>query len=104
MTRRKPESNRRKNMMAIVETNAAAILVMLLLWGTLTWMATYLYMSYKLQNARYTIDYMDEMFMEQEDTIKGLKNGIELRDDDIKYYVGVVFELENHIQLMEEQR
>lgn len=109
-------------MMTIVETNVAAILAILVIWCTLVWALTYVYMSQKLEVMRNrlndrldVIEFMDKMFEEQEDTIAKQTLTIERlegtiakqekamswMDEDIEYYVGMVLELENHIQLME---
>jgi len=46
-------------MFEVVETNAAAILTIIVLWCTLTWMATYIYYSRIMFKKQETIEVLD---------------------------------------------
>ena len=53
-------------MLEVVETNAAAILTIIILWCTLTWAITYWVMSSKARAKKEVVDFLD-MYIEEQD-------------------------------------
>lgn len=76
-------------MLEIVETNAAAILMMIALWCTVTWALTYMYMTNKLQKKQEVIDFLDIYIEEIHADTNNLRNHINWQDERI-------MELEGH--------
>ena len=76
-------------MLEIVETNAAAILMMIALWCTVTWAFTYMYITNRLQKKQEVIDFLDMYIEEIHADNKNLRNRIDLQDE-------TIMELEGH--------
>jgi len=43
-----------------VTTNAAGLLTIILLWSTLVWLSTYMYMSEKIRREKETVRFLDD--------------------------------------------
>lgn len=63
-------------MLEVVETNAAAILMMIALWCTVTWAFTYIYMANKLQKKQEVIEFLDIYIEEIHADNDNLRNNI----------------------------
>ncbi len=81
-------------MFETITTNGATILVLIAMWGTLIWAATYMYMGYKLHQKNEAIDVLDWYIYEaNKDLDKALEDlaAIErdfghVLDDYVEYY------------------
>ena len=63
-------------MMGIVETNVAAILTIMMLWCTLVWAATYMYMSFKVRDRDNRIEVLDWYIYEIEHELESIINEV----------------------------
>lgn len=57
-------------MFETVTTNAAGILTIIVLWSTLVWLSTYMYMSEKIRRKNETIKFLDRYIDLCEDDIR----------------------------------
>lgn len=64
-------------MFETVTTNGAAILTMILLWSTITWVFTYMYMSEKIRRKDEVIKFLDIYIEEDQTYIDMLRGHIE---------------------------
>lgn len=76
-------------MLEVVETNAAAILMLIALWCTVTWAFTYMYMANKLKKKQEVIDFLNMYIEEIHADSNRLKDRINLQDE-------TIMELEGH--------
>ena len=53
-------------MTSIVTTNVAGILTIIVIWGTIGFILTYMYMSTKVKKLEETIDFLDDYIREAE--------------------------------------
>lgn len=65
-------------MFEVVETNAAGILTIIILWCTLTWIVTYWVMSSKIQARKEVADFLEMYIEEQDEFIKNQQKEIAL--------------------------
>lgn len=67
-------------MFEVVVTNGMSIVIVAVMWSVLTWLATYAYMGRKVQELQYTIHFLDEYIVLNEE-----KYGYVI-DDHINHY------------------
>jgi hypothetical protein len=65
-------------MFEVVETNAAGILTIIMLWSTLTWVITYWVMSNKVRAKKEVVDFLDMYIEEQDEFTKNQQKEIAL--------------------------
>ena len=77
-----------------VTTNAAGVLVIVVLWSSLTWMVTYLVMSRKRDDAQYIIDALDSYIHESDKEMEFLvqeasllKSEVDGKDEYIRFLI-----------------
>ena len=73
-------------MMEAITTNGASILTILVLWSTITWAVTYIYMAKKVDDKDYVIGYLDEYIEQTETYLDVLRAEME---EDNKYIIGL---------------
>lgn len=82
-------------MLETVTTNGASILTILVMWSTITWMLTYVYMGRKVADLRARIEVLDWYCYESDVTIDDLNAQLEfidsqfgdVMDDYTEYYL-----------------
>jgi hypothetical protein len=84
-------------MFETVVTNGAAIITIMVLWSTLTWVVTYVYMSEKIRRKNETIECLDEYIDQDQILIDKLRESNDLMKGDLQYYLGCIFDLEEEL-------
>lgn len=81
-------------MFETITTNAAGVLTIILLWSTVVWASTYMYMSEKIRRKGETIRFLDHYIERCEDDYDALRQELEhierefghVIDDYIEHY------------------